>query len=413
MKFNDRDISAFWSAKAVKFSTNYHTAFERQEVAHRGLLLSYLEVPTVRQIEVDVVVKDRDKHLLDKTLHDMSDFLISSGEAKLFCDRNRKQYFIARCTEISIPEFAGHTAKFTITFTCSDYRPYDFITNQPIGDASTALSNFTFNGKHCLNNMHCLFVLDNYNLIPKANRNIYVISGRSGTLSYNSQSQALDERAITGTLYFLKADGSTSLMTPQEIDKRAHDVASWLVCAGRKPLTFDSNTDLCIDAEFCEQSNISFDKWENGAVDIKMTVQPYFYEKTEKTKTASLSLVRNAWSTVNVSDVISSVGYTTPLKISITPASPLTELYLHYYDEQGNYKLTLFRDNGFNVAAGQTMVIDGESFNVTIGTDNALKYLLSGDFPVLTPNGNKIIGFRSNSESANISVTMSAKVRWL
>ena len=414
MMFNGKDISAFWSAKAVKFSTNYYTAFDRQEITHRGLLLSYLEVPTVRRIEVDIVVKDRDKYLLDKTLHDMSDFFISSGEAKLFCDRNRKQYYMARCTEITVPEFAGHTAKFTVTFTCSDYRPYDFITNQPIGDATTALSNFTFDGKHCLNNMHCLFVLDSYNLIPKVNRNIYAISGRSGTVSFNSQAPTLEERSISGTLYFLNNDGSTTLMTPQQIDQRAHEVASWLVGAGRKPITFDMNTDLAVDAEFCEQSDISYDKWSNGEVNLKLTVQPHFYEKTAKTKTGSLTLIANTNTIFNFSDIVSSVGYTTPLVITIknTGSSAITDLRIIYYDENNIGHTIRISSANFSLGAGSSIVINSNDYTVKIGTADALKHVTSGDFPVVTPKGYKRIYIMTNVNTT-VDVTVSMNVRWL
>lgn len=414
MIFNGRDITTFWFTKDVKFDTSYYTDFERQEVASRGLLRSYLEVPTVRKIVVSIVCRAVSKYVLDQKIHEIADWLYSSGEAHLLTDRDASRYYIARCTAVEKPTFRGSTATFGITFTCSDFRPYNSETNQPIGDATTDLSNFTFNNKHCLNDMHCLFVLDSMVAIPKVNRNAYTIAGRDGTLRYDDEPATLDEKTLTGFLYFLDATSSTAMMSPQDIAQRQHDVASWLVNAKRARLIFDSDTSRYYEAEVIDQSEISFDKWTNGALKIKMTLQPYSTDIAAIQKSGSTSIIANMWLEFPLDDVVSDVGYTTPLIVAITNngTNAISDLRVGYYDESNAEKYIRLYDAGFSLSAGQTVTINSLSYDVLIGSTSSLKSVKTGDFPVITPSGNKRIRLYSNvNATLGVSVTMNR--RWL
>lgn len=414
MIFNGRDITTFWFAKALKFDTTYHCAFERQEVTSRGLIRSYLEVPTVRTIVVSLLVRDRNKFVLDERIHEIADWLLSAGEAKLFCDRNDGRYFMARCTDIGIPKFAGTSATFDVTFTCSDYRPYDALTNRQIGNATTDLSNFTFNGKHCLNDMHCLFVMDSITAIPSVNRNAYTIAGRDGTIRYDDEPATLNENALQGSLYFLDAKSSTALMTPQDIAKRQHDVANWLINAKRARLILDSDTGRYYDAEVIDQSDLSYDKWANGMIKLKMVLQPYSTDVTPIKKSAKLTYTSAAYQPMNLADVVTEIGYTTPMIIDITNSgtAAVTDLKIEYVGENGKTKTMQLNGAGFSLAAKQKITINALTYDVLLGTASSLKFIKAGDFPVLTAAGNKQIRIYSNA-ATTLDVAVTLNRRWL
>lgn len=414
MIFNGRDITTFWFTKDVKFDTSYYTDFERQEVASRGLLRSYLEVPTVRKIVVSIVCRAVSKYVLDQKIHEIADWLYSSGEAHLLTDRDASRYYIARCTAVEKPTFRGSTATFDITFTCSDFRPYNSETNQPIGDATTDLSNFTFNNKHCLNDMHCLFVLDSMIAVPKVNRNAYAIAGRDGTLRYDGEPATLDEKTLTGFLYFLDDESSTAMMSPQEIAQRQHDVASWLVNAKRARLIFDSDTSRYHEAEVIDQSEINFDKWANGVLKLKMILQPFSTDITASQKTDSVSLSAATWANFSLSEIVPDLGYTTPLVIALTNngSDAITDLRVGYYDENNTLKTIRLNGAGFSLSAGQTVTINSLSYDVLIGSTSSLKYVKTGDFPVVTPAGTKRIRLCSDvATTLDVQVTLNR--RWL
>lgn len=413
MIFANRDIKTFWYAKAVKFDTSYYADFSRQEVTSRGLLRSYIEVPTVRKIVVSILVRVKGKQSIDERVREITHWLISSGESRLMSERDQSRYYIARCTSVSIPKFNGMSATFNATFTCSDYRPYDAFTNKPIGDASTDLSNFTFNGKHCLNDLKCLFVCDNMQTIPSVSRNAYTIAGMSGTLRYDDGLAPLEEKMMQGTLHFLKGAGSTELMTQREIMERAHEVTSWLINAKRAPLILDSDSFRMYQAEVIDEGELSFDKWANGALKVKFTLQPHCTDIKARESNTTAQLASGQWSTVSLSD-IAIIGYTTPLEITITnnSSSTITDLRVAYYNEDNVEKSIRLYEGGFALSRGASVTINSTSNDVLIGGISSLKCVKSGDFPVITPCGNKSIKIYANA-SASVSVAVKFNARWL
>lgn len=414
MIFNDRNIASFWHAKAVKFDTSYYTDFERQEIASRGLLRSYIEVPTIRKIVVSILVRAKTKYIIDAQIHDIADWLLSSGTSKLFSDRDQLRYYIARCTAVSVPSFSGLSATFQATFTCEDYRPYDAMTDQPIGDATTDLSNFTFDQKHCLNDMNCLFVLDNIIATPKVKRNAYEISGKSGTLRYDNCLAALEEKTMQGNLYFLKSSNSTALMTPQEISQRQHEVASWLINAKRANLVLDSDTTRYYEAEVIDQSELSFDKWANGMMKVKFILQPYCSDIEPAAASGEVAFTSAGWQNFSISDIAADIGYTTPLAILISNRGPhaVTDLSIGYYDENDVQKTMRLYDAGFSLPAGSSVTINSLLYDVLLDGTSQLKFVKAGDFPVVTPKGTKQIRIYANA-ATTLDVTVTMKRRWL
>lgn len=414
MRFNGIYESSFGHTKAVKFDTSYYTDFTRQEIVSRGLLRSAIEVPTQRNIEVTLVVHDRSKQGLDKKLRDISDWLYKAGVSELYSDRNPNVYYKARCIAIDVPTFAGLHATFRVTFSCIDYRPFDARTNQPIGNATTDLSNFTFNGLHCLNDMHCLFVRDSITVIPAISRNAYSISGRSGTLRYDDSLAPMGEKALSGSLFFVKDDGSTDMMTPEEISERSHAVASWLVNSKRASMILDSDTSRQYECEIIDQSDLVFDKWQNGEMKVKFTLQPYCSDVVQKSTTGTYSLSAATWKDIDLSSIVEVVGYTTPLVITVKNKSStaINDLRIAYYDENNVEKVMRLYDGQFSLTNGSSVTINSTSYDVAIGSTNALKCVKMGDFPIITPNGNKKIRIYS-AQAVSVEVTVQFNVRWV
>ena len=70
------------------------------------------------------------------------------------------------------------------------------------------------------------------------------------------------------------------------------------------------------------------------------------------------------------------------------------------------------KSNGFSVANGQTLSVDSLSGDIKQGGVSGVKWLESGDFPVVSVNGAKEIQIIS-STAATISVTVKCNARWL
>ncbi len=413
MTFNGKDLESFGFAKATKFDVSYYSDFERQEITFRGLLRSYLEIPIVRQITVGAIVKDMDKYELDLRLKQISEWLYNTGEGKLMTKRDETRYYKARCIGISVPVFKGSTARFDITFECSDFRPYKSIDNTPIGEATFSSSNFTFDGKHCLNDMHCIFKQDSLAVLPEVMRTAYEIAGRSGTIRYDDGLARLTEKQMSGTFYLLDADSSTKLMTGQAVHDRIHAIASWLINAKRAQLILDGDAGRYYEAEVIDTGEISYEDWANGAITVTFTLQPYCQDIASKIVNNAISLSAAAWKDFSLS-AVGNVGYTTPMVLSIknNGSSAISDLRILYYDEDNAEKAMRFYGNSFVLSAGQTLVINSLTYDATIGSTQALKYINSGDFPVVTPKGSKKIRLYSNV-ATTLDVTVTMNPRWL
>ena len=414
MVFNGVHATSFGRVKVTSWRNSFHTDFDRQEITSRGMIRAAIEVPTVRNIEADFLVKGKSITEIEKTLTDMAAWLFNAGTAKLAVERNPNIYFKARCASVSTPEYNGRSARFTATFVCDDYRPYNSRTNQPLISADSDLSNFTFAGKHCLNDMGCIFVEDSRDAIPEVVPNTYPIAGVSGTLRYSNGTICLEEKSLSGTLYFV-ASNVNELMSDVEIANHMHKVASWLVNAERASLVFDSDIGRSYDAEIIDAATLSKKNWQNGVLKVKFVVQPTCKEIQAKSKSSTLSLQANTETSVALNDLFADgIGFTTPLKIEVTNSggATVTDLSIDYYDEKNAKKTMRLNGAGFAVSSGQKLTIDGSMYTIFNGSTEGIKWLKSGDFPIIAPNGTKSITFKA-STSSTLAVTVSCNVRWV
>ena len=249
MIFGNVHLSSFGHCKVVSWKNKIFADFERKELSYRGRLLAAVEVPTMRSIEATILARGSTVKDVDKKLKDIGKWLYEAGTAKLFAERDTTHYYLARCTSVSTPERSGASARITVVFTCADNRLYNVYNNQPITTATSEMNNFTFAGKHCLNDMGCVFVMDSMDAVPTAKVNKYEIAGQSGTLRYDSGEGILyEEKSMSGTLYFVK-QSSDGLMSEEEITKKLHSVAAWLGNSGRAQLILDSDVSRYYEAE--------------------------------------------------------------------------------------------------------------------------------------------------------------------
>lgn len=412
MIFAGTHLASFGGCKVVSWKNGIYTDFERKKITYRGRVVAAVDVPTIRTIEATVLVRAKDVENVDKKIDDIGKWLYDAGTAKLYAERDTGYYYLARCTSVSKPERSGISARFTVTFECVDYRLYSAYNDKPMESATSELSNFTFAGKHCLNDMGCVFVLDSIDVLGQAKINKYEIAGRSGTLRYDSgEGMIFEEKTLSGTLYFVKSsiDG---LMSEEEISQKMHEVASWLGNSGREKLILDGDVSRYYEAEVESSQALSRKDWENGAIKLKMVLQPYSCSVKQYAKTQSFSLTAGTAAVIDISDL--ALGYATPLTVEITNKSStaITDLRILYRNEKNELKTMRLRSNGFSVSNGQTLTVDGLSGDIKKSGTEGIKWLESGDFPIASANGTKQIQIIS-STVASVSVTVKCYARWL
>jgi len=414
MWFNGVHASSFEHAKATSWRNSFYTDFDRKEITYRGVVRAAVEVPTVRKIEVDFLVKGRNAREIEKKLVSMAQWLQSAGTSKLLSDRDPNNYFKARCTTISKPQFSGLSARFTATFTCADYKLYSVRTDLPNGEQNVDTCNFSFAYKHCLNQMGVIFVEESRDAVPEVRANKYDISGRSGTLRYPTDNPILAEREVTGTLYLVNQADASGLMSDEAIAKKLHAVASWLVNAGRSTLVFDNDTMMEYEAEVISAIPYSRTGWENGTLKVKFVVQPLC-------KNRLLSYLDGQYSIDYTGSLILSllpmftdgIGFRTPLNFSVTNngISSITSVQMNYYTTSYSWK-EMRLGNGFYLSPGATLAVNSDAGTIlsTPGGDS-MRYLW-GDFPYITPESErKAVFMFAGATSVNVKIW--ASTRWL
>ena len=472
MFFAGRDIQQIYKAKATKFDISYYTDFEHQELVDDGRIISAIEAPTIRQIDVDILLKAESKEMLDYKLREMVDWLLSSGTDKLYSDKDASRYYMARCTKIERPEFRGRAAILHVVFTCRDCRPYDASTGQPIGNiyANASgrpdyFSNFTFKGKHCLNDYSCVFVMESFSFLPEVRRNAYEITGRSGTIRYDA-APMLKERTLSGWLYFVNSskvsndpdvyNSEKPLTKSTTMADHMHGIASWLINSRRASFIFDSDTTREYQAEVISKGELDYSGWANGRLKVEFILQPYSQNITAATETIELDVepgvaTSDVFTFIN-SGAARSAGFPTPIVFSIKnkfisggSSSDYVDLNLIKIigpDENG--KSTTFILSGDKILPAPAtiggvnyyyrIVIDGRDCTVKLsrvrasnGVETFVKdltqYIQSGDFPHIYPTGSfgwnfiiddaTAIASGLSNVSAEITVTASANTRWI
>ncbi len=330
MIFANRNLNTFGRCKVTRWSNSLYTDFERKSVTYRGRVLAQSEAPTVRSISAEVLVIASSAFDLIQKLDAIAKWLYESGESHLISTRDLNHYYTARCTSISVPSCEGPTATFTVKFTCSDDRLFTVHGNQPVRTATEAMNNFTFAGKHCLNDMHCVFIKDKIDAVPKSTLIKYSVSGVSGTVVYDDgEEPVLSEKSLDGTLYFVKSKDDMSLMTDAEIALRMHEISAWLINARRGKLILDSDTSRYYEAEVVDKMQLSTDGWHNGCIKLSLTLQPVSVSTDESTWTESNVAINESGVTMAKElDDSTNIGFKTPfvLVLDVTSSTTVTSL---------------------------------------------------------------------------------------
>ena len=406
----------FGHVKCTSCTDRFTAEHEEQSIERGGKILAALAVPTVRKIDVEFLARARKKDELFLLLHRVTQWLENAGQDKLVLDHDRSSYYKARCSKIDPPVFKGTSARINVTFTCEDYRRFRMYDDQPVDGMDPPSDNFTFDGRHCLNDFGCMFVLNQMTGTPKTDISKYEISGLPGTLRYEDQDLALKEGSIKGTLYFVNRAQDGALMTGSEVAQRMHDVASWLVLAGRAKLCFDADVTRCYEAEI--ENDATFDRsgWENGKLALTLTTQPLAIDIQESSAQQTFSLEANTAQRMELSSAFPrGMGYVTPLVLFIQNVGndAITDLQITYLDRFGAKRDVVFSGGGFRIDVGQTLVVDGEQMTVQIDGQNAISGMASGDFPSVSPApGEAAIWIRSEN-AASLAVEIHVRARWV
>lgn len=415
MIFGGIHPESFGRVKVLGVQDRFVAAREQQTVRRAGNIIASISVPTVREITVEMLVRANNTGELMLTMDRLAEWLEGAGTARLELEQTEGTYYKARCTGMGDVTYSGPNARFTVTFTCTDYRQYNAYNDQPVRGADPSSDNFTFAGKHCLNDMGCMFVLDKRMGVPEVTISKYDVLGIPGTLRYDQNDLILSEQKISGKLYFVNRTEDGAILADEEIEERLHAVSSWLILAGRAPLILDSDVTRQYPAELESAADFTRTDWENGRLELKLTLQPYSQDTEASSMTAALNLGANTAQNVDLSALFPrGVGFITPLIVEITNtgSSAITALELGYTDRLGAARTARLEGGGFSLAAGQKVVINGEDASVTRAGQSAMLGF-TGDFPSVSPAPGKLAVSLKSGAAASVSVKVTARARWL
>ena len=474
MIFAGRDIEQTYKAKSINFDVSFYTDFERQQVVDDGAVVAAVEAPTIRQIACDILLKTESKEMLHAKVLEITEWLINAGTDKLYGDLDRSRYYMAKCTKIEPPEYHGLAAILHVTFTCRDCRPYDAGTDQPIGNIyanvdgrpSGYFSNFTFNGRHCLNNMDCVFVIENFTFLPPVKRHAYEIAGRHGTIRYQAGAPITGERSLTGCLYLVNSLHITNNTSEKPLVKSTamnvmHQIADWLINSKRSGFIFDSDTTRRYQADVISAGQLDFEQWRNGRLKVEFILQPYS-ETIDVSQDEATITVTNAAGAGNTFYFMDNtlpvpaalVESYTPVVVDIDSTivsggadnayGDVKALSVGYTDEFGAVKYMILSGDtiipspksagGSDPTFFYRLRIDSRDCTVSLykvtGSTEAFvsdmtKYVQSGDFPAIYPPSssgylpfirvqiNTITPIASGSCSASFTLKARYNARWI
>lgn len=103
--------------KVTSVSERFLAEKEWQTVTRRGAVLACVGVPTVRKIEVELLMRAKNRSALPLLLEKVRAWLEESGEEKLHFDSMGGTYYKARCTGTDALMYSGASARLKVTFT--------------------------------------------------------------------------------------------------------------------------------------------------------------------------------------------------------------------------------------------------------------------------------------------------------
>lgn len=446
MTFNGWSETSWTKIKNVDVRNSVVNNFERKIITERGMERASVETPVTRLIEIDFVSTEKTRTAGNSALDNlraMANAFAGYGISKLVLDDNPGYYYWARAKTFTEPEVIGASAKMTITFECADYNLHS-VTDGQTAYSYTGQNNFRFGGKHCLIDYGCVFVEDSRQVVPAVNATKYSITGMNGTYRYAQDAPVLDEWVLEGTLYYVFVNNPGTMMQPAVIRERCRNVASWLINTQRGKLVFDADNftpSYEFDAEVVSAQEFSTNDWTNGAIKLRMLVQPVC--QMSNTESHQFTFENPTPGQVfHGTDIdlsyygIFKVGYRTPIVLEITnmadteTGDPITGFDLTFpHAGIGTYKqLYHDADEPFSIPPGHTLRIDTENRTIEL-TDgyeyfvdyskfpyqNATQYFKFG-WPYIYPDGvtaDNILRFSMVYGMSSVRIKWSMKRRFV
>lgn len=139
---------------------------------------------------------------------------------------------------------------------------------------------FTLGGRHCYRDMRCWAVWSRKTMAPKATRDAYAVGGVSGTV------------LLGGGAVYEEMDYKVTLArrepprSEQEAQAWWREVVRWLR-AGRQRLVLDSEPGRYYLAQVDSEITWRNDQWDEGVLELTMTLQPYSFAMDESSSSAS------------------------------------------------------------------------------------------------------------------------------
>ncbi|MEG1358382.1 MAG: hypothetical protein RSE23_01835 [Clostridia bacterium] len=244
---------------------------------------------------------------------------------------------------------------------------------------SVAECNFSFNGRHCLRDFGCFYIMEkNRPLSPETAFQTFEVSGNSGNLIYGDQ-RTFRTMEHKGMLY--------PMVTPASYAdgmRLYRQISAWLR-AGRRRLIWDFEPDRYLLAEVEDGIEYTESRWPDGGLTLTMRCQPYAYDVREASASATI--------TTGQSSVIELPLYTgEPAPVCVDIVNTGTAAITSASVAVGPKCVMLA--GGLALANGQKLKIDMEPpIGASIGDDSALPYATRFDY-------------LEAGRSANVTVTL-------
>ena len=327
-----------------------------QQLIHGGRVWARLDPGTERTVTLAFAVRGENRLALALNLARLRHFLLDPGTAELTLFSYPGERFSAFCEEIEAPEVHGLFARVRARMKCtagSGTREED--------------GNFTFNGRHCLRDLGCLFEPESMTMVPEQKLFRYEIAGVPGTLLF-SEGPCPGERRLTGKL---------SLVRPAP--DAWHEVARWLFC-GRQSLVLDREPDWTWEAEVSGSGEVRRRDWENGQMDLAFVLQPYALGPVQVSET-ELLLSPGQEQSLDLSELRPG-PWPAPLQLAVknVGTAPVTGLRVLFRErtETGLSQQALEMQGA--VGPGQVWEADGEKEEIRLDSVHAT-LLCQGQMP--------------------------------
>lgn len=259
------------------------------------------------------------------------------------------------------------------------------------------ISNFTFEGKHCLNDFDCEFFEDSRPLGPDVVRSAYRVGGRSGTVLFAGQ-ETYEEFTRSGQLI---QRGVQRLETEDLIWQQ--DVMAWLG-GGRGRLIFDRQPDRYYWAQVDTAPTFGYKSWLFGSLRVELLMQPFAHAVQESRRTLTMTS-KSATGRVPVD-----TGICTPLDVTIdnTGSAALQGVTI----TAAGKSVVLA---GINVPAGKSaeVCLSGDRISIMAAGADARAAVQRLELVEVDASTDIAVQLATGSGTVGARVTLAARGRWI